>query len=180
MNPKTTKQLTAPTDEPVSLSEVKAHLRIESDFDDDDSMLEDMIAAARRLVESRLGHSLMLAQYRSTFAKGAVFLQLTSPLVVNSTQTLSLTIDGSASTDFERDDDASELELGAAAAGKVVVTHWAGAASAADVAPQIKAALLLYVGHLYANREATTTDKSDPLPMAFETLLASQSERGSW
>jgi hypothetical protein len=48
------------------------------------------------------------------------------------------------------------------------------------IAPQLRSAILLLVGHLYANREATTADGIGELPMAFEMLLASESSTGAW
>jgi len=46
------------------------------------------------------------------------------------------------------------------------------------IAPQLRAAILLYVGHLYVHREAVTSESVNELPMAFETLLASESVSG--
>jgi hypothetical protein len=38
----------------------------------------------------------------------------------------------------------------------------------------------LIVGHLYAHREAATTEGVGELPMGVEVLLASESVNGSW
>jgi len=65
------------------------------------------------------------------------------------------------------------------ARGTLTVTYWAGPASPMDVAPQLKSAILLYVGHLYVHREAVG-DRADELPLAFETLLASESVTGRY
>jgi hypothetical protein len=42
--------------------------------------------------------------------------------------------------------------------------------------------MLLYVGHLYSNRESVIATGAQPvaIPMAFETLLASESVSGRW
>lgn len=180
MRARTVKQLTAPGLEPVTLAEAKAHLRVMDDVTDDDAMIEAMIAAARRLIEQRLGRSLMLAQYRSTFANGATLLQLVAPVYVDPTHPITVSVGGTATADYELDDDASEVELDSAAADDVSVTYWAGASETAEVAPQLRAALLLYVGHLYAHREAASTEAPAEVPMAFETLLASESLTGGW
>lgn len=180
MRPRTVKQLTAPTAEPVTLAEAKEHLRIMADVTEDDAMIGAMIAAARRLIEQRLGRSLMLAQYRSQFSKGATLLQLVAPVYVDASHPIAVAIGGTVTDDYELDDDASEVELDSAAIDDVAVTYWAGAAQAADVAPQLRAAMLLYIGHLYAHREAASTDSPSEVPMAFETLLASESLSGGW
>jgi hypothetical protein len=61
----------------------------------------------------------------------------------------------------------------------LTVTYWAGQTA---ISPQLRTAMLLYVGHLYTNREAVVTSGAQPvdLPMAFETLLASESVSGRW
>jgi len=60
------------------------------------------------------------------------------------------------------------------------VTFWAGTAAGQPIAPQLKSAILLYVGHLYIHREAVSDSAAVALPMAFETLLASESITGAW
>jgi hypothetical protein len=65
------------------------------------------------------------------------------------------------------------------ARGTLSVTYYAGPLTTGDVAPQLKSAILLYVGHLYLHREAVG-DHAEQLPLAFETLLASESVTGRW
>lgn len=184
MKPKSTKLLTPPTVEPVSLAEVKQHLRLMPDQTEDDLYLVAQMAAARRLIERRLGVALVATQFRSKWDAGAVVLPLVGPVLVDGDHPLALTVDGVAltSSDFELDADTSEIELDTAATGEVVATYWAGVAPGQPIAPQLRAAILIYVGHLYANREAVSTDGSQPaeIPMSFETLLASESATGVW
>ncbi len=53
--------------------------------------------------------------------------------------------------------------------GSIVVTFQAGF----DRIPaDLRHALLMIVGHLYENREATSTDKLETVPMAVETILS--------
>jgi hypothetical protein len=64
--------------------------------------------------------------------------------------------------------------------GKVVATYWGGVAPGTPVAPQIRAALLMYVEHLFKNRGVLAEDTAVELPQAFEALLASESHDGGW
>jgi uncharacterized phiE125 gp8 family phage protein len=182
MTPRSVKLLTPPTVEPVSLAEVKQHLRLMPDQTDDDLYIVAQMAAARRLIERRLGIALVATQFRSRWDAGAVVLPLVGPVLVDEDHPLALTVDGVAltSSDYELDDDSSEIELDAAATGEVVATYWAGVAPGQPIAPQLRAAILLYVAHLYANREAASLDAPAEVPMAFETLLASESTTGVW
>lgn len=54
--------VTAPADEPVSLIEAKLHLRV--DFDDDDTLIASLIAAARQAAETLTGRQLITARWR--------------------------------------------------------------------------------------------------------------------
>lgn len=56
-------QTIAPAEEPVSLTEAKAHCNIESDFVEDDDAIEAFIAAARESCEARTGRQLVSATY---------------------------------------------------------------------------------------------------------------------
>lgn len=184
MKPRSVKLLTPPSVEPVSLAEVKQHLRLMPDQTDDDLYLVGQMAAARRLIERRLGISLVATEYRAKWDAGAVVLPLVAPVLVTEDYPLSITVGGVAlaESDYELDDDASELELDTPASDEVVVTYWSGVEPGQPIAPQLRAAILIYVAHLYANREAVTTDGSQPgeIPMSFETLLASESDLGVW
>lgn len=182
MKPKSVKLLTPPTVEPVSLAEVKQHLRLMPDQTDDDLYLVAQIAAARRLIERRLGIALVASQYRSKWDAGAVVLPLVGPVLTHQDYPLAIVVGDTSldGGDYELDADSSEIELDQAAADEVVATYWAGVYPGQPIAPQLRAAILLYVGHLYANREAASMDAPDEVPMAFETLLASESVTGVW
>ncbi len=56
-------QTIAPSEEPVSLDEAKAQCNIESDFVEDDTLLEALIAAARESCEARTGRQLAQATF---------------------------------------------------------------------------------------------------------------------
>lgn len=74
-------QSTAPTAEPVSLDEAKAHLRIEHDAED--SFIGSLLAAAREEVETYLNRQLMTATwdlYLDYFPCGRVLLLPKNPV----------------------------------------------------------------------------------------------------
>ena len=54
--------ITPPSGEPVSLAEAKLHLRV--DFDDDDSLIQVLISAARQAAETLTNRQLVTARWR--------------------------------------------------------------------------------------------------------------------
>ena len=54
--------ITTPAGEPVSLAEAKLHLRV--DFDDDDSLIQVLISAARQAAETLTNRQLVTARWR--------------------------------------------------------------------------------------------------------------------
>lgn len=190
---------TQPLVEPVSLAEAKAHLSILQEQEDDHGQIVAMISSARRLIERRLGVALAPQQLRARFDMadgdgwsrgpagiGPVTLQLpVSPVLAGQAYPVAVDVDGVAvsSSTYTVDVDSGSLRFSTppavSNAATLTVTYWAGQDR---IAPQLRSALLLYVGHLYSTREAVVSDGSQPaaVPMAFETLLASESVSGRW
>lgn len=189
---------THPAVEPVSLGEAKAHLAVMPDQTDDDAMIVGMISAARRLIERRLGLALAPQQLRAKYDmadgqgvrpvygyEAALTLPI-SRLLEGEAYPVEVDVDGVevSSSTYTVDADEAPPVVRFSTAPLVVdystltVTYWAGPAG--PLAPQLRAALLLYVGHLYANREAVSTQGHSEVPMAFEALLASESVSGSY
>jgi hypothetical protein len=56
--------VTSPTSEPVSLAEAKLHLHV--DFDDEDSLIQGLIYAAREVVEGKLRRSVFMQTWQLT------------------------------------------------------------------------------------------------------------------
>lgn len=172
--------------EPVSLAEAKAQLGMMAEQTDFDALLAGQIATAREYLESRLGRSLVLKQYRAKWKKpvGRKFVLPRPPLVVDETHALAVTVDGDelAGSEYEAEGDASPgyLELDSAPAGELVVEYWAGPTTGRPVSRKIRSAILLYVVHLFENRGVLAAGSSVELPQAFEALLASESHSGSW
>ena len=65
--------VTAPASEPVTLTEAKAHMRIESSFTDEDTLITSLIARARRHVETLTERSLLTTTWRLEFTGGGGF-----------------------------------------------------------------------------------------------------------
>lgn len=185
MKPATLRMIERPTVEPVTLTEAKVQVGMLPEQDDFDSFLLAQIAAGRRVIEQRLGVTLMAAQYRAKWPAGAKTLYLPNPpLLQGSEYPLSVTVDGveldEADYEIEADASPAELTLDTRAAGQVVVEYWAGHEDPQDVEPQIRSALLMFVDHLFENRGIVAEGGSIELPQGFEMLLASASHSGGY
>jgi len=200
-HPVSTVPITQPTIEPVSLTEAKAQLRILPDFNDDDALVMALVATGRRLVERRLGITLMATQFRATFADPLDLLSnrhesnwwgwsdtlelYYGPMLVDGTHPVVVTAGGvtlNPST-YTVDADARPGRIRLANPGnnsQMIVTYWAGQATAAAVPPTLKSAIMLMIGHLWANREAViaTGMNAVELPMGVDMLLAAESTTG--
>jgi uncharacterized phiE125 gp8 family phage protein len=188
---------THPTVEPVSLAAAKAHLGLLPEQEDDHAQILAMIATARRLVEKRLGVALVPQQLRARFDHsdgdgwsrgpagiGPITLRLpVTPILVGNAYPVAVDVDGVAvsSSTYSVDADGGYLRFSTAPSvselATLTVTYWAGQEI---LSPQLRSAILLYVGHLYLNREASAAGAVADVPLAFETLLASESVTGRW
>lgn len=182
--------VTPPSETPVSLAEAKAHCRV--DHDDDDTLIESLIAAASGHLDGWsgiLGRALVTQTWRRDFGSFADKLRL--PLAPaasigsityydgdNAQQTLSTDVyrlftdargpyvalkpDQSWPGTYGRDD-------------AVSVTFAAGYGAAAAVPAPLKSAILLLVGAWYENREQTVIGVSVselPQSVAVNALIA--------
>lgn len=183
MNPTTLKITEFPTLEPVTLNEAKDQLGLLESQTDFDSMLEAAISTARRVIEQRLGRSLIATKYRAKWPSGVASLHLPgSPVLVDETHTLTITVGTTAlaADEYELEADAmpAEITLDSRAADDVTVEYWGGVASADDIEPQIKSAALMYVEHLFNHRGVMADGGQVEVPYAFEMLLACSSHSG--
>lgn len=170
---------------PVTLEEVKAHLRV--DGDDENLLISALIAAAVEHIDGRdgwLGRAILTQEWElrlDGFPKEIQVplppLQAVSSIKYIDTEGVEQTLDPSVykvltgetakvvldynqSWPWTRD----ELE-------SVRIQFTAGYGGATDVPSPIKAAILLHIGTLYRDREATGQAQSE-LPMAYGALLA--------
>lgn len=175
VRPKQLTDITASFTEPVSLADMKEHLRV--DFDHDDALITSQITAARLHIEEKLNISLGVHQYRADIECFADKIQLTRGPFVSldkveywndeSPESLTTLLDtGSPETTtdvvgFNKGEGYVYRTYGAtwpATAYRkhdaVQITYTAGIASPKE---NIIAALKLIVGSLYENREQYVT-----------------------
>lgn len=179
----------APTVEPVSLTEAKAHCRV--DHAADDPLISALIAGAREYVEGRLDATLItstLAARYDNFPAWELILPRPPMLQGNVTvsyidaggQTVTMT---SSAGGFRVDYHVTPGRiypnyLGAwpptrGDENSVTVQWTAGYGPSGLSVPQtIRHGILLLVGHWYANREAVTAGQAVEVPLTFETLMA--------
>jgi len=177
---------TAPTVEPITLTEAKLHLKIDSDTTDD-ALVTALITAARERAEKYTGRAFIEQswEYKLDAFDGDIEIPV-APLIsitsitytdtANATQTLSssvydldiYTFPGKVFLKYDQSWP-STLTIPNA----VCVTFKSGYGSAAANVPgPIKAAILLIIGHLYANRENVVVGRTPAeLPQGAEYLL---------
>lgn len=166
-------RITAPASEPVSLTQAKAHLRV--DHTDDDTMIGAMIQAAREAAEHQTGRALVTQTWELVLdAFPAAEIELVKPPVqsitsityedtAGATQTLSATAYALAAYDtrgwvIPDVDTAWPGTYGAV--GSVRVRFVAGYGAAAAVPTSITSWMLLQIGAAYRNREAFASGQS--------------------
>lgn len=184
---------TAPSVDPVTLSEVKAHLRV--DGSDEDALIGMITKAAVEHFDGLgiLGRAMITQTWAQSFQytqkwerlKMTPFQSLVSVEYYdagNQLQTANL-------ADFETRLDGDHVIIGPkvnaawpsiySRPDAVKVTYVAGYGDAAsDVPNSVRQAILLTVGHWFKNREAVTEGRFYDLPMAVSDLIGV--ERVGW
>lgn len=183
-------QHTAPAATPVTVAEVKDHLRVE--HNEDDALVTLYLAAAIAHLdgdEGTLGRALITQTWDQTiddFPHGDD-LALMLAGVQSVTSITYRDMDGATQT-FPADGYMLRHRHGLTWAhlkddytwpetddepGAVTVRFVAGYGDAAAVPAALKAAMLLHVAHMYENREPVVIGQSvAPLPMAYDALVA--------
>lgn len=175
--------LAGPAEEPVSLAEAKAFLRIDGTAED--GLVTTLVAAARVHVESVTARALLQQSWRlvlDAWPAGRAMLLPVGP----ATALLAVRL-------FDEDDDEHELALdgfgleagialrlpaapdlpGLRERFAVEVDYVAGAAEVADVPADLKHAMLALVSHWYEHRDAVMAAGTGAVvPDGFDRLVA--------
>ena len=193
--PLTLSQTVAPTEEPLELLEVKTHLRIS--VNDDDQLILAIIKSVRDILERTMRRQFVTATYTlsldefpsanvsSGFSAGR-FITLPRPPLQSVTsivyfdsdnvlQTLATTVYG---VDTKSEPGRIYLKSGQSwpstydVPGAVTITYKAGWTSANLIPPSILSAMYLYIGHLYEHREAAISlHVPQEIPFGLKTLI---------
>jgi uncharacterized phiE125 gp8 family phage protein len=169
---------TAPTVEPVTLAEAKLHCRV--DLTADDTLVTALIVAARQYLEEAVGRSLVTRTYELTVDLTADPIPLPMPPLGAISTVQSLDTDGVATTltlgthyTVDTVPVVPTITVGVPLGDTetVKVTYTAGYGAALAVPQVLKQAILLVVGHWYANRESVAPGDARELPSAFNALV---------
>lgn len=177
----TTTRITQPANEPITLAEAKAHLRLT--HDDEDLLVSAMISAARTACEDRLQRTLITSNWRLTLPGFPPVIYLAMGDVQSVTAVSYTDPDGTIQTlspsayQLARSNGRSVLvpaprqswpatQAGVVEAVSVEYAAGYGDAAASVPAP-LKAWILLALGDLFENRQATSIGNTvNPLPFA--------------
>lgn len=177
---------TAPTEEPVSLAELKLHLRV--DADDDNDIITSLGIAARQWFENALDKQLVTATWRiklPTFPSWEIELpypplrSITSITYKDSDldpQTLSSStydVITWQTPGMIRPKDGYSWPATGIAPDAVTILFAAGYGAAAAVPDLAKAGIKLLAAAWYENREAISEMDMKPVPMAVDSIVAS-------
>ena len=158
---------TAPTLIPVTLSEAKTHLRLDSDFSDDDTYITTLIKAGTGQVENFIRRKLMdqsLEIYYDEFpqvidlqfGKGGSVTSIQYYDEDNTLQTLATSqydvdVRSKIGRIYESKDGGFPNTY--ARPNSVIVNYRLGESDAANIEAEIKQAILIIVGRYYENRQ---------------------------
>lgn len=178
--------VTAPVEEPVTVPEAKEHLRLETSADD--NLVLARLTAARQTIERRLGEFLVTQTwdvYLDEFPADGVIRLPVGP-VASITHVKYEDADGDlqtvTSTDYRLDAVSIPARLTpaygvawpspASVTNAVVVRVVVGYGTANAVPEDLKAAILMLLGHWYENREAVVTGTiATQVPESVEAIL---------
>lgn len=156
-----------PTAEPLTLAEVKAHLRIEEDDDTEDLYLLGLIQSAREYVEDYCGIALLTQTWQLVSDGFQCVFQLRPPVqsvssvsyvdAVGSTAAVASSVYRLDSTSWPArltNDYSQTWPTPLQTTNAVTITYVTGYSSAASIPQRIKQAMLMHIADAYENRES--------------------------
>lgn len=183
--------IVAPTVEPVSLAEAKAHLRVDVGFTSEDGLIGSLITTAREICEGRTWRA-FIEQTRKLFLDAwpdNEIIEIPYPPLLSIESITYFDENGTSQTmaasDYQVDIYSTPGRVTPAfdttwpdlydVPHAVAIEFKAGYGDDADAVPaKIKQAILLLVGHWYANREEVITGTIvNQMPFAAEMILQS-------
>lgn len=181
------KLITGPASEPITLTEAKAHLNV--DTSDDDTYITTLITVAREQAEARQWRQLMTATREQVFDRFSSWaLRLEYPPLQSVTSVKYIDLNGTQQTlvegtDYEVNTDSlygcvhpSYLQDWPATRevpSAVRVRYTCGYADADAVPTTTKQGMLLLIGNWYENREPYVSGTIiSNIPLAVESLLS--------
>lgn len=177
----------APASTPVSLTEAKAHLRV--DGNDEDDLITGLIAAASGLLdgpEGMVGKALITQTWTvaAPCADGAGRFALPVPPVsvvtaisyydsagdVQALDVADFLLIGGTDQKWLEPDMGKSWPVTQARADAITATVTAGFGEASDVPDTLRHAILLTIGHWYLSREAVSDDEMSEVPIGVQRL----------
>lgn len=182
------RRIEGPLVEPVSVLELKNHLRIDADFTQDDLYLQSLITAARVHVENASDRTLVRSKWQMKFDVFPAWgIELPKPpIMADAVEVTYIPSDGiytpQTFTNFRTDRDSTPASIYPqwngfwptcrGAENDVTITYWAGfGTSGVQVPVPARHCCLMLAAHWYANREAVAPGSMNPVPMAVELML---------
>jgi len=174
--------LSPPAAEPVTLDDMKAHLRVT--HKDEDALITGVLVAAVRAVEARGGLALMPQQWRLTLdavPDETLFLPLSPVSALDAVavidgegapQTVAASLYDAVLGKTPRIRPAGPWPLPVPAVGGVRIDFSAGYANADAVPEQLKLAVKILAAAFYENREAAGEVRLYSVPQAVDALIA--------
>lgn len=165
------------TTEPITTAEAKAHMRVT--ISTEDAYIDNLVKVARLTAEQETCRSLITQTWTKTLDEFPEAIRLDYPPIVSVTSVKYFDVDGVQQTlsnvSYTLDNQSEPGWIVPAygyiwpdtlqAINAVEVVYVAGYGGAADVPQAIKSWMLLMIGHLYENREATVPGVTiTPLP----------------
>jgi len=186
--------ITPPAKEPLTLLEVKNNLRLDHDDHNEDTLIEDLITAARQHAENVLAWRAFITQTWELWLDawpGKDYIELPRPPLQSVTSVNYYDVDdtettfaaGSYFVDTKSEDGRVGLNHGQSWPGTtlrpfngICVTFVAGyGADGSFVPAKFRKGLLLLVGHWYEHREEVVIGVTpSTVPMAAEALICSE------